>query len=115
MPSVRLILSLVRRFLTLSAVFALAVAGTHLSQAQSLHITPPIYNVTAVNGPTSANILLSKPQGVAVDAAGNLYVADTNNKVVRKVSPTQTATIFDGRTTAFGSAGDGGPANIASL
>ncbi|HZL25885.1 MAG TPA: choice-of-anchor D domain-containing protein [Acidobacteriaceae bacterium] len=115
MPSVRLILSLVRRFLTLSAVFALAVAGTHLSQAQSLHITPPIYNVTAVNGPTSANILLSKPQGVAVDAAGNLYVADTNNKVVRKVSPTQTATIFAGSTTAFGSAGDGGPANIASL
>ena len=115
MPSVRLILSLFHRFLTLCAVFALALAGTHLSHAQSLRITAPIYNVTAVNGPTNANNFLFNPQGVAVDAAGNLYVADTGNKVVRKVSPTQTATIFAGGTTVFGSAGDGGPANLASL
>jgi uncharacterized protein (TIGR03437 family) len=37
------------------------------------------------NGPATA-AQLSSPQGVAVDAAGNLYIADTANNVVRKVA-----------------------------
>lgn len=36
---------------------------------------------------TGANASFSGPQGLALDAAGNLYVADTNNKAVRKVTP----------------------------
>ena len=32
--------------------------------------------------------LFSNPMGIAVDRAGNVYVADTGNHVIRKVSPT---------------------------
>ncbi len=35
---------------------------------------------------TSGTVLLDGPQGIAVDAAGDLYIADTNNQVVREVS-----------------------------
>ena len=35
---------------------------------------------------TSGTVLLDGPQGISVDAAGDLYIADTNNQVVREVS-----------------------------
>ncbi|MGA2499634.1 MAG: Ig-like domain repeat protein [Tepidisphaeraceae bacterium] len=38
------------------------------------------------SAPTSGTVLLNGPQGVAVDTAGDLYIADTNNQVVREVS-----------------------------
>ena len=95
-----------------SLLLATAVASP-LLHAQSLHFTAPIFNVHAVNGVTNANNVLSQPSGVAVDAAGNLYVADTNNELVRKVSPTQTATIFAG--SGYGYSGDGGPATSARM
>jgi sugar lactone lactonase YvrE len=34
----------------------------------------------------AANALLNNPQGLAVDSASNLYIADTGNNVVRKIS-----------------------------
>ncbi|CAN5497592.1 hypothetical protein BH11PSE11_BH11PSE11_13340 [soil metagenome] len=36
---------------------------------------------------TGADARFSSPKGIAVDAAGNLYVADSNNHVIRKVTP----------------------------
>jgi hypothetical protein len=35
---------------------------------------------------TAGTVLLDGPQGISVDAAGDLYIADTNNQVVREVS-----------------------------
>ncbi|HEV2446215.1 MAG TPA: IPT/TIG domain-containing protein, partial [Candidatus Sulfopaludibacter sp.] len=64
------------------------------------------------NGPAAA-ALLSGPQGVAVDGAGNLYIADTLNERLRKVSGGTITTIAG--TGAAGSTGDGGPATIAPL
>lgn len=37
---------------------------------------------------TGSSALFSFPSGVAVDASGNIYVADTNNSTIRKLTPT---------------------------
>ncbi|WP_052200708.1 Ig-like domain repeat protein [Terriglobus sp. TAA 43] len=41
----------------------------------------------AGDGSAATSALLNLPAGVAVDAAGNVYIADTGNNVVRKVTP----------------------------
>jgi uncharacterized protein (TIGR03437 family) len=64
------------------------------------------------NGPaTSAE--LNSPGGVAVDAAGNLYIADQQNELIRKVANGMITTIAGNGTTGFG--GDGGTATSAAL
>jgi sugar lactone lactonase YvrE len=57
---------------------------------------------------------LSRPGGLAVDAGGNIYIADTGNNRVRKVDVGGTITTLAGNGTA-GRSGDGGRATAASL
>jgi streptogramin lyase len=64
------------------------------------------------DGPATA-AELSLPEGVAVDAAGDLFIADTFNHRVRKVSPSGIITTVAGSTGGF--SGDGGPATAAQL
>ena len=59
---------------------------------------------------TSAKLYL--PRGVAVDAVGNLYIADEGNKRIRKVNAAGTITTFAGGGTA---PGNGVPATMVSL
>ena len=54
------------------------------------------------------------PAGVALDGAGNLYIADTGNRRIRKVDATGVITTVAG-TGRRGSGGDGGPAVAAQL
>ena len=54
------------------------------------------------------------PSGLAVDGSGNLYVADTNNYRVRKISPVGIITTLAGNGVR-GWSGDGGPATQAQL
>jgi hypothetical protein len=56
----------------------------------------------------------ANPSGVAVDATGTIFVADTNNFRVRKISPGGIVTTIAGTGTR-GSSGDGGPATCAQL
>ncbi len=67
------------------------------------------------NGPaTSAQ--LSNPTGVAVDSAGNVYIADTNNQRIRKVSASGgVITTFAGGGPNPPGMADGGPATNAEL
>jgi uncharacterized protein (TIGR03437 family) len=64
------------------------------------------------NGP-AVNAQLYGPSGLALDPAGNLYIADTNNKRIRKVSNGIITTVAGNG--ALGPAGDGGPATSAAL
>jgi Bacterial Ig-like domain (group 3)/NHL repeat len=71
---------------------------------------------TGDSGPaTSAE--LNSPQGVTVDGAGNLYIADTGNNAVREVNAsTQIITTIAGDPTGLsGFSGDGGLATAAKL
>ncbi|KRB79180.1 hypothetical protein ASE07_05765 [Noviherbaspirillum sp. Root189] len=52
----------------------------------------------------------SNAYGVAVDAAGNVYVADTSNHVIRKVTPEGVVTTIAGMAAATGSADGNGTA-----
>ena len=58
--------------------------------------------------------MLNQPEGVAVDASGNLYIADTDNNRIRKISPNGIITTVAG-TGIAGFSGDGGPASQAQL
>lgn len=68
---------------------------------------------TGDGGPATSGSL-DHPRGVAVDSAGALYIGDTNNRRIRKVSPSGTITTVAG-TGEFAFSGDGGPATEASL
>jgi sugar lactone lactonase YvrE len=65
-------------------------------------------------GPATAARLKS-PQGLAVDSAGNVFIADSNNNVIREVTKAtgQISTVAGNSTSGF--AGDGGPATAAKL
>ncbi|GAB3625896.1 Serine/threonine-protein kinase PknD [Pandoraea terrae] len=66
------------------------------------------------DGGAASSAQLTNPTGVAVDAAGNVYVADRDNQRVRKVDTSGTITTIAGNgTLTFG--GDGGPATSAQL
>ena len=57
---------------------------------------------------------LNKPRGLAIDGAGNLYIADSANHRIRKVDASGTITTVAG-TGARGFSGNGGPATSAQL
>jgi trimeric autotransporter adhesin len=57
---------------------------------------------------------LNYPNGVAVDGSGNVYIADTYNHRIRKVSPSGVITTIAGNGTA-GYSGDGAAAIAAAL
>ena len=67
------------------------------------------------DGGAATSAQLNLPMGVAVDAAGDLYIADFSNNRIRKVdAATQIITTVAGNGQG-GSAGDGGPATQVSL
>ena len=66
------------------------------------------------DGGPATKASVNQPEGVAVDAAGNVYIADTLDNAVRKVTPDGMINTLAGTGTP-GYSGDGGPANQARL
>src|SRR5216684_4095607 len=66
------------------------------------------------DGGLAISAALNHPRGMAVDASGNIFVADLDNSRVRMISPTGTITTVAGIGLA-GFSGDGGAATGAML
>ena len=67
------------------------------------------------DGGPATQTSLYNPTGVAVDGAGNLYIADNLNFRVRKVDPKGIITTVAGNGTFASESGDGGPAIDAAI
>ena len=66
------------------------------------------------NGPATA-AELNDPDGVAVDAAGDLFIADADNNVIREVVKATGDIITVAGNGTAGYSGDNGPATAAEL
>ena len=66
------------------------------------------------DGGQGAVAQLMQPAGVAVDASGNVYVADAQDNRIRRIGPDGTISTFAGTGTG-GYSGDSGPASKATL
>ena len=64
---------------------------------------------------TGAAASFNKPQGVAVDGTGNVFVADTDNNTIRKITPTGVVTTFAGTAGSWGSVDGTGAAASFTL
>ncbi|MEI7592532.1 MAG: NHL repeat-containing protein [Actinomycetes bacterium] len=68
----------------------------------------------AGDGDLAVSARLAQPTGVALDGPGNLYIADSKNHRIRKVSK-HNGSISTYAGTTFGRSGDGGPATRCQL
>jgi len=66
------------------------------------------------DGGPAISAQLSNPGGIALDSSGNLYIADSGNYRVRKVTPQGVISTVAG-TGVSGFSGDGGPATSARI
>lgn len=66
------------------------------------------------DGGAATSAMLNAPRGVAVDSAGNVYIADTSNHRIRKINTSGVISTFAGTgTSTF--AGDGNAATAANF
>jgi uncharacterized protein (TIGR03437 family) len=71
-------------------------------------------NLAEGDGGPAISARLHQPNGIAVDAIGNLFIADHDNNRIRRMGLDGTITTFAG-TGASGNSGDGGAAMLATL
>jgi hypothetical protein len=99
------------------------IADQNLAVIQEVTATTGIINTVAGNGTqgctgdggAATSATLSQPLQVAVDGAGNIYIADDQCHTIRKVTrSTGIITTVAGNGT-YGCTGDGGPATSAQI
>jgi trimeric autotransporter adhesin len=67
------------------------------------------------DGGPATSAPLNQPAGLALDSSGNLYIADSNNSVIRKVTPQGIISTVAGTGGIEGFSGDGGAATKGTL
>jgi len=106
-----------------SAAGNIYIADTYDTQVREINASTGVISVVAGtgqygfsgDGQLAVNAQLSYFQDIAVDSAGNVYIADTDNNVVRKVSAATGIITTIAGTGKAGYAGDGGAATSAEL
>ena len=103
---------------TAAAVLLLCWCATNHAAAQIYYWTTFAGHAGNTNGGDGlgTNAFFNQPSGGAMDAAGNFYVTDEYNDVIRKVAPDGTVTTFAGKFgvtgTNDGTGGAGGTARF---
>ncbi|MGE0131649.1 MAG: Ig-like domain-containing protein [Blastocatellales bacterium] len=107
--------------LTLDKTGNLLIADAGNNRIRKLNLNTGVISTAVGNGYGSggdggaaANAALFFPTGAAFDGAGNLYVSDTGNHRIRKVTPSGVISTLAGTGTA-GFSGDGGAAKDARI
>ncbi len=100
------------RFRALSLAFLFAVTTAPAARAQTIFTYA---GGGSDDGRPAAQAALAFPTGIALDAAGNLYVADTENQRIRRVDRATGVISTVAGNGAASSSGDGRPAWGASL
>ena len=67
------------------------------------------------DGGPATQARLNSPQGIALDQAGDLFIADTFNNAIREVTPAGIISTIVNSAGTKGSSGNGGPAAAAEL
>ena len=98
------------------SLFIADFANSRIRKVSNGVITTVVGNGTAGysgDGGPATSAELYQPIGVALDSAGNLYIADISNNRIRKVSNEVITTVAGNGTTGY--SGDGGAAASAEL
>jgi len=103
-----------RAFVTVAALVWTLGGSPAAAQQCTAGIQTVAGTVVLGDGGPATEAVLNFPNAVAVDTAGNLYIADTSNNRVRKVNTAGGITTVAG-TGVAGSGGDCGPATAATL
>jgi uncharacterized protein (TIGR03437 family) len=94
-----------------------ALLAASVGQAQNYTVATIAGGSARTGTPASMASLAGNDSGLAVDAAGNLYISDSGANVIRKVTPSGAISVVAGDVTkdSGGFYGDGGPAIGAGL